>query len=103
MKPQVYEYMPLETLVANFCSAIGLEGKVRKTGILNRVTLTHASVVSHSLSLDIYFMDGKLHQTFIYASVEDLNDARHIPAMINAAQRIIARHEYHERMKADNA
>lgn len=95
-----YEYIPLETLCENFCRVSGLEGKVRKAGILNRVTLTHADVASHRLSLDIYFMDGKLHQTFIQASVEDLNDARHISTMIDTAQRIIARHEYHERMKA---
>jgi hypothetical protein len=95
------EYMPLAEIVSNWTKAYSLQSEIRTEGILTRVSLWHESVIRGRMQLDIYFKDNKLWNTSIHANLEQIETARHIPHMVDAANRIIARHEYHEARKAE--
>lgn len=96
----IQEYVPLETLVANWSKAKSLNSHIRRSGILTQVTLYRHDVPQSRLAVNIYFQNGKLHNLSIYANVTRLDHARDIDALTEAAERIIERHEYHEAMKA---
>jgi hypothetical protein len=96
-------YVSLEKLVSNWANSNRLQSEIRNEGILTRVTLWHASIPRSRLELSIYFKDGEHSHTISYVNVENIEAiALIVPALLDASRHIIARHEYHERMKASN-
>jgi hypothetical protein len=93
-------YVPLEKLVSNFCGGI-VKGEITQSELGTFVTLTIAALATKHLSVVIHFVDGVAVDTHVKVNTE-LEYGKRLSTLIDIAERVIARHEYHERMKASN-
>jgi hypothetical protein len=93
-------YVSLEKLVSNFCR-MEARGTIAQSELGTFVTLTIAALATKHLSVVIHFVDGVAVDTHVKVDT-GIEHGNHILTLIDIAEYIIARHEYHERMKASN-
>lgn len=97
---QVYEYVPLETLLDRLGRIYGANGEIIRLKRNYIVKLSSKHVPADKLTVNVWFRDGKHQHVNVDARQLSIQDSRKIAGLLNAAENIIRRHEYHERMKA---
>lgn len=91
-----YEYVPLETLLDRLCRIYTAHAEIIRMERNYIVKLSSKHVPVDRLRVNVWFRDGKHQHVNVDARQLTIAESRKIRGLLELAERLIARHEYHE-------